>query len=307
MKVLSLFSGIGGLDLGLERAGMTVVGQVEIDPWCRQVLAKHWPGVPRHDDVRTAARWWGGRPVPDLIAGGFPCQPVSSAGRRLAQDDPRWLWPAMAETIRRLRPRYALMENVPGLLARGMGDVLGDLAACGYDAEWDCVPAAAVGAPHRRDRVWIVAYPQRQQLRDESGRRDGPRRSGQAVPGNDGPARLVADAAGTGSPHGPAAEGWPPLAEPQRLGGDVANTDMPGAARFPAHGRPGTEAQARIWRRAAERGGPGRPGNDWWAAEPDVGRVAHGIPRRVDRLRGLGNAVVPQVAEHIGRLILAAA
>ena len=97
VNVLSLFSGIGGLDLGLERAGMTVVGQVEIDPWCRKVLAKHWPEVPRHDDVRTAAGWWGGRRAPDLVCGGFPCQPVSYAGLGLAQSDPRWLWPLMAE------------------------------------------------------------------------------------------------------------------------------------------------------------------------------------------------------------------
>ncbi len=163
-NVLSLFSGIGGLrrlDLGLERAGMTITGQVEIDPWCRSILARHWPEVPRHDDVRTAADWWGDRAAPDLVAGGFPCQPVSSAGKRLAQADSRWLWPAFAQVIRHLGPRLVLVENVPGLLVRGMGDVLGDLASLGYDAEWDCVPAAFVGAPHIRNRVWIVAYPQR--------------------------------------------------------------------------------------------------------------------------------------------------
>src|SRR3954465_4766718 len=102
MKVLSLFAGIGGLELGLERAGMTPVGQVEIDPFCRRVLAKHWPEVPRHDDVRTAAEWWQSqqRPRVDVVAGGFPCQPASSAGLKLAQKDPRWLWPAMANVIR---------------------------------------------------------------------------------------------------------------------------------------------------------------------------------------------------------------
>lgn len=157
MNVLSLFTGIGGLDLGLERAGMTIAGQVEIDPWCRSILAKHWPEVPRHDDVRTCVEWWGDRAV-DLVCGGFPCQPVSLAGKGLAQADSRWLWPAFADVIRALRPRYALMENVPGLLGRGLGDVLGDLAELGYDAEWDCLPAAYVGAPHIRNRVWIVAY-----------------------------------------------------------------------------------------------------------------------------------------------------
>jgi len=156
VNVLSLFSGIGGLDLGLQRAGMTIAGQVEIDPWCRRVLAKHWPEVPRHDDVRTAAGWWGGRAAPDLVAGGFPCQPVSVAGRGLAQVDERWLWPAFADIVRQLRPRFVFVENVPGLLGRGMGDVLGDLASLGYDAEWDCLSAADFGAPHLRKRIWIV-------------------------------------------------------------------------------------------------------------------------------------------------------
>jgi len=266
VNVLSLFSGIGGLDLGLERAGMTVVGQVEIDPWCQRVLAKHWPEVPRHDDVRTAAEWWGGRDAPDLVAGGFPCQPVSVAGKRLAQDDPRWLWPAMAQVILRLRPRYALMENVPGLLARGMGDVLGDLAAFGYDADWDCIPASAVGAPHQRDRVWIVAHAQGQrgELRQAPRERPGRPAGGSAV---------LADASRSERR----------ATQPQGLA----------SARWPAP-EPG------------KRPGSSGPDGDWWAAEPGVGRVAHGIPARVDRLRGLGNAVVPQVAEHIGRLILAA-
>src|SRR5580700_10622450 len=101
MNVLSLFSGIGGLDLGLERAGMTVAGQVEIDPWCRKILAKHWPEVPRHDDVRTATGWWlsESRPVVDLVCGGVPCQPVSVAGKGLAQQDERWLWPATMDIV----------------------------------------------------------------------------------------------------------------------------------------------------------------------------------------------------------------
>ena len=274
MNVLSLFSGIGGLDLGLERAGMTVVGQVEIDPWCRQVLAKHWPEVPRHDDVRTAAGWWGERRAPDVVCGGFPCQPVSLAGKGLAQADSRWLWPAFADVIRQLRPRYALLENVPGLLGRGMGDVLGDLAGLGYDAEWDCVPAAFVGAPHIRNRVWIVAYPAR-----AVGRRDGETRSGlrrAGIPAESGDGRVGAR--------------------------DVADGASPRFAPWP----PGTHRP--VWNEA-RRPQPERRSRyaKHWATEPDVGRVADGIPGRVDRLRGLGNAVVPQVAEHIGRLIMEAA
>jgi DNA (cytosine-5)-methyltransferase 1 len=154
---VSLFSGIGGLDLGLERAGWRCVGQVEIDPFCQRVLARHWPDVPRWGDIREVSP--DDLPRADLIAGGFPCQPVAQNGHRLGQADPRWLWPEMARIVRHLRPRYVLVENVADLTVRGMGDVLRDLAALGYDAEWECLPAAAVGAPHRRERIFVVAYP----------------------------------------------------------------------------------------------------------------------------------------------------
>src|SRR5258708_6118143 len=125
---------------------MTIAGQVEIDPWCRTILARHWPEVPRHEDVRTAAAWWASEPraAVDVIAGGFPCQDVSDAGRRAGIEGKHsGLWAHFAAVVRALRPRYVLVENTPGLLVRGMGRVLGDLAAGGDDAEWDCVPAAA--------------------------------------------------------------------------------------------------------------------------------------------------------------------
>lgn len=301
MNVLSLFSGIGGLELGLERAGMTVAGQVEIDDYCRRVLAKHWPEVPRHDDVKTAVKWWQSEPRPrvDVVCGGFPCQPVSVAGRRRYQDDVRWLWPAMAAVIRDLRPSYAVMENVPGLLVRGMGDVLGDLAAIGYDAEWDCVPAAAVGAPHLRDRVYIVAYPQRVGVRDEpvtvSGLRDSP------VADNDGTAQPVADTPSDRRRQGrsgrPAGHGENRQAERAEALADAYGASR-GAPRGAGEAVYGPGAVERLGRRRSSIG-------QHWAAEPDVGRVAHGVPCRVDRLRALGNAVVPQVAEHIGQLIMA--
>jgi DNA (cytosine-5)-methyltransferase 1 len=350
---LSLFSGIGGLDLGLERAGWECVGQVEIDPFCQRVLAKHWPHVPRWGDIREVDP--DDLPRADLIAGGFPCQPVSSAGKRLGQDDPRWLWPQAARLVRQLRPRWLLLENVPGLLARGMGDVLGELAACGYDAEWDCIPASAVGAPHQRDRVWIVAYPdgrgwlgrgqpcslegqransarvsaadpERQQLRHEPGRRNGPGRSGTPVPGDDGQAWPLADPAGArreaGTP-GAGRAAWDDARRPGPggLGGAVADAD--GLGRLPGRHDPrqpevteplhrgmgNSDSQGRHqWPRVFGDGrGQPQPAHDgWWSVEPDVGRVAHGVPVRVDRLRALGNAVVPQVAELIGRRILEA-
>lgn len=233
LNTISLFAGIGGLDLGLERAGMTVVGQVEIDPFCQRVLAKHWPDVPRHDDVRTAAEWWSSteRPTVDVICGGFPCQDISAAGRRagIIDGERSSLWTYLAHTVRVLRPRYVLVENVAAILVRGLDVVAADLAEIGYDLRWDCIPAAALGAPHRRDRWFGIAYPH-----------------------------------------------WPQA---------LADTHGAGLERLGLRGT------------TAERGGH-------WAVEPDVGRVADGVPSRVDRLRALGNAVVPQVAEHVGRLIV---
>jgi DNA (cytosine-5)-methyltransferase 1 len=238
LNVLSLFSGIGGLELGLERAGMTTVGQVEIDPFCRRVLAKHWPEVPRHDDVRTAVEWWRGRARPrvDVVAGGFPCQPVSLIGKRRAQDDSRWGWPWFADVVRALRPRYVLVENVPGLLTAGLGNVLGDLASLGFDAEWSMLSACAVGAPHSRERLFILAYP---------------------------------------------------------TGSDVEQTDEVSAT-----------VPARRTSLGTTRGDARRAS---WLPEPAMDRVAYGAARSVGfaELQALGNAVVPQVAEHVGRLIIA--
>ena len=251
----TLFSGIGGLDLGLERAGWSVRWQCEADPWCRRVLARHWPGIPIYPDARDLP---GDVEPVDLIAGGFPCQPVSLAGRLAGQADPRWLWPAFAGVVRRLRPRLVLVENVPGLLVRGLGDVLGDLARAGYDAEWFCLSAADVGAPHLRRRVFVVAHAESQPV-GAGLRQGGAGGVGWGRSGHSGGADGVADAHGVGR-DGPG--GW----------------DVPPRSPAKGHGA--------------------------WPAEPGVGRMAYGIPGRVDRLRGLGNAVVPQVAEVIGRWIL---
>jgi DNA (cytosine-5)-methyltransferase 1 len=247
MTVLSLFSGIGGLELGLERAGMCVVGQVEIDPFCRSVLARHWPEVPRHDDVRTAPTWWHASPRPavDVVAGGFPCQPFSNAGHRRGTTDDRWGWPWMADVVRLVRPGYVLVENVAALLAdaEAFGWVLADLAALGFDARWGVLPACALGAPHTRERLFLLAHPHRV----------------------DGPAGL-----GSG-PRGP----------------------VPGRDRGP-HPWPD-------------------PVHGFLAADAAGRRVADGLPHRLDRpgagtdrqrITALGNAVVPAVAEHLGRIIV---
>jgi DNA (cytosine-5)-methyltransferase 1 len=160
----SLCSGIGGLELGLERAGLGRVSwQVEADGYCREVLAKHWPDAARHEDVRTAR---GLGPV-DVVCAGFPCQPVSVAGKRRGQSDERWLWPHIARTIGEVAPSIVVLENVLGLRSSGLRDVLADLAALGFDAEWADLNAWHVGAPHLRRRLFIAAtHPERVQLRD---------------------------------------------------------------------------------------------------------------------------------------------
>jgi DNA (cytosine-5)-methyltransferase 1 len=165
MNVLSLFSGIGGIELGLERAGMTTVGQVEINEFCRRVLAHHWPEVPRHDDVRTANTWWDSEPRPPVhvVAGGFPCQPFSLAGKLLGITDERWMWPAMADVVRHVRPDYVFVENVGDLVrdSDAFGWLLGDLADLGFDAEWRVLSAPQLGAPQAaRERVYLVAHSQ---------------------------------------------------------------------------------------------------------------------------------------------------
>ncbi len=287
-SVGSLFAGIGGIDLGLERTGhFKTHWFCERDAYCQRVLAKHWPAVPVFDDVHDINEI---TPPVDVITAGFPCQPVSHAGRRKAQEDDRWLWPQVERCIRLLQPRGVLLENVPGLLTAGFSDVIGGLAACGYDAEWDCIPAAAVGAPHRRDRIFVVAYPA--QLHGHG--------SDYHPPVGARPGALSESRNG----------GWPsPMANTYYERGDRGARGQAGRGEQSENGS-GNAPMA-----YAGSAGPQGPGHGWttsngasqngiWSAEPDVGRVADGVPKRVDRLRALGNAVVPQVAEHVGRQML---
>ncbi|WP_339803443.1 DNA (cytosine-5-)-methyltransferase [uncultured Marinobacter sp.] len=244
---LSLFAGIGGIDLGLERAGMRCVGQVEINPFCLQVLQKHWPDVPRWEDVREFPPPGVEIISPDLIAAGFPCQDLS-----YAQNKPEGLSGERSglfyEVIRIssvLRPRYILLENVPALLARGMGEVLRNLAEIGYDAEWHCIPVCSLGGPTIRDRVYIIG--------------------------------TLSDS------HEQGLEGWD-----------------------------GEVMQERAGQRIIGEGGSleefsGRSGGRWWKPRPDLCRTSSGVPRRVDRIKSLGNSVSPPVAQFIGEQIMKAA
>jgi len=282
----------------MERSGHEIVWQVENEPYCRKVLAKHWPDVPCYEDIHDC----GAHNLEEVsvICGGFPCQPVSVAGKQLAQDDERWLWPEFARVIRELRPRYALVENVPGLLVRGLGDVLGDLAELGYDAEWGCVSAASVGAPHLRKRIFIIAHTDSE--RGWTPEILWPQRGDTSEFGHDGEAGDVADTEGINGegpergrnrggqselPAGDSSSGRGEVAHPTGQFSDGSEDNRGRRFRpLPESGNGGEEARSL---------------SSWWSVEPSVGRVAHGVPARVDRLRGLGNAIVPQVAEWIGR------
>lgn len=169
LRMLSLFSGVGGMERGAENAGIQTIGQVELGEFQRKVLSKHWPEVPKWGEIQDVGERELSSIYPiDVVAGGFPCQDISNAGKRAGISGTRsGLWSEMVRTIRLVRPKYAVVENVAALLVRGMETVLGDLAESGYDAEWDCLPAVAFGASHRRDRTFIVAYPEREGLERE--------------------------------------------------------------------------------------------------------------------------------------------
>lgn len=248
LKVLDLFSGIGGFSLGLERTGgFQTVAFCEIEPYPQAVLSSNWK-VPIYDDIRqlTAAGLRADGIECEVITAGFPCQDITNAGTKEGITGSRSsLFKEVIRLAADLQPDWIILENVAALLARGLGDVLRELASIGYAAEWECIPASILGAPHERDRWWCVAFPDPSGQRAETG--------------------LASEAAGEG--------------------------------RYPSifdHFH--NEASRETTRRALE----------WWSTEPDVGRLVHGVPYRVDRIKALGNSVVPFIPELIGRAILQA-
>jgi DNA (cytosine-5)-methyltransferase 1 len=272
VKVLDLFSGIGGFSLGLERAGFETVAFCEPNPFCQAILKKHWATVPVYEDVRelSAERLANDGIAFDAICGGFPCQDISVAGKGAGLAGARsGLWWEFHRLIAETKPKWVIAENVSALRSRGLDEVLGSLAALGYDAEWHCIPASAVGAPHRRDRIWIVAYPNGQQQQ--------PMLSGRS------------------------AEGSRETASTRALDVDVAGGGADGAWSSNVADAGCESTQVSFSGRFATVAFPQR--HPWWEVEPDVGRVADGVPKRLDRLKSLGNAVVPQIPEIIGRVI----
>lgn len=308
LGVLDLFAGIGGFSLGLERTGgFETVAFCEIEKYPQKVLAKHWPGVPIYDDVRelTAERLARDGIGVDVITGGFPCQDISAAGKQagIADGTRSGLWSECARLLGSIQPRYAIFENVTALLSGNGGQwfeqVLWDISQVGYDAEWHCIPASAIGARHRRDRVWIIAYPKSGRWA-ERGQREELKRP---ESGGNGEARYVENACSRrlrGQGKGEIQQQR--RAETVSSGKAVADTNSNAHSKRPLSAEWGGRGEVYDSLRNGLRNRGA--GYDVWATESRLGRVAHGVPRTMDRLKCLGNAVVPQIPELIGRAIL---
>ena len=289
----SLFAGIGGFDLGFERSGMVCKWQVEKDDYASAVLAKHWPGVRRWGDVETFPPDDGGSWEVDLICGGVPCQPVSLAGKKKGAADDRWMWGEFLRVVATLCPRIVVAENPASILSNDRGrtfaGILAAIRSAGYGVEWHTVSARDVGAPHRRDRVFVVG-------RKEPGLGEMPVLRELPLHDSRGTRSRLLLPADRGV-------GRKPVRAQDDLA-DAGRTGLQGAVlEHAGEGLP--RPRGRAWRDKDEEVSDAFTG--WRPTEPGVCRMAHGVPNRVDRLRCVGNSIVPQVAEVIGRAIVEAA
>jgi len=276
MQVLDLFSGIGGFSIGLEKAGFETAAFCEIEDYPRAVLRKHWPDTPIYRDVKqlTGEQLRADGIFPDVIVGGYPCQPFSVAGRQRGEEDPRHLWPEVHRLIRELRPRWVVCENVSGHIKLGLDEVLSTLEAEGYTCWPFIIPACSVDAPHKRDRVWIVAHADSSSDRrtsrqyEEADGKVSQRDNGRFFDQSGEVCAAMADSDSD---------------RPQRSGAE----QVYGVGDLS---------------RQSEGGGTDLRGG--WPVEPNVGRVVDGLPRRSHRIKALGNAIVPQIAKAIGKTIM---
>lgn len=272
MKALSLFSGIGGIDLACEWAGIETVAFCEREPFPQKVLKKHWPDVPIYDDVCTLTKERldaDGIGTIDIIHGGYPCQPFSLAGDRKGAEDDRHLWPEVLRLIETIKPRWFVGENVAGHITLGLDDVLIDLGNLGYTVQPFVIPACAVNAPHRRDRVFIVAHSGSERRQQESRSSFGHESQNEGwSKKNDNKFECDGESDGT------------------RFMADSHNAGMEGS-------QDAGSAES-SWTECYEQSIGCSEGAGNWAVESRVGRVANGIPNRIHRLKALGNAVVPQ-------------
>ena len=325
LQHLDLFSGIGGFSLGLEATGgFETKAFCDIEKYPRQVLQKHWPHVKQYEDIKELnyeRLKADGIDSIDIITGGYPCQPFSIAGRKKGEEDPRHLWPEYFRLIKELRPTWVIGENVSGHIKLGLDTVIQDLESEDYAVRPFSISASSIGANHQRERIWVVAYSEcndnfneEQRVNGEEKEIPGERGENDSSPRELGRANTirktnngdVADTKGFGSDGGEIREHSEKRNTKREVGGvssQVANTDSEGLERqWKSRNQFGSQFTA------AESGEvrQGEMGQGWWSVEPNVGRVAHGIPRRVDRLKSLGNSLVPQIPYYIGQSILKA-
>jgi DNA (cytosine-5)-methyltransferase 1 len=316
LKILDLFSGIGGFSLGLEATGhFETAAFCEIDPYCKQVLKKHWPNVPIFDDIRQLKGTDIG--TIDIITGGYPCQPFSVAGKQKAEQDPRHLWPEYFRLIQELRPTWVIGENVSGHIKLGLDSVLEDLASEGYSTRTFSISAASIGANHKRERIWTVAYSNDSRDRTSQHETNSNREKineGWQEQSFSEPSRQSEDVEnsrrtlwqrGQFSKENEDEIGKENANQFERSSStskiDVANTD---SKRLQRQRESSSQFNKKFTTSKSSEERQKGLGGKWWESEPRVGRVAHGIPKRVDRLKTLGNAVVPHIPYYIGQAIV---
>lgn len=298
MKHFSCFTGIGGIDLAAEWAGFETVGQVELADYPHSKLCKHWPDVPKWRDIRDVT----GRLIrelcngssPTLLSGGFPCQPFSYAGNRKGDEDDRFLWPEMLRVVSECRPSWFIGENVPGIITLALDQAITDLESIGYSVRTFDVPACAVGAHHIRRRIFIVANSNKIRCDMWGLEGEGIQRKNQTCNEVDPGSEKLADTNGSGCLHGQIEELTTKAREYAQCQSITSSPYVPNSY---SEGLEGTQDSREIGREGTEtieQFAGHYPGPDNWTAEPGVCGVADGVSNRVDRIKCLGNAVVPE-------------